>query len=200
VNLSLTLAPTVGTTAAVLSPNNSFYVTSFEGLYSAALDDVYWRKQTDGGAVAVYSSGTRANEFSGTIITRQADTQIPTSGTAVWSGDYLGIEVRSDLNSLTFATVGQAIIEANFETGVIGGKITDRMSARTDGPVADITFYDATIGTDGNASEGARGGLSPEGTGVYSLLITGSEAESVVGQLTMNYSSDFKEHGVFIAE
>ena len=168
---------------------------------------------------ALYASGTSAPSLTGSAIARQSEVVLPSAGHAFLFGEYVGLETYEGFEESIFATLGEAEIDANFDTGMVGGRITRRMSARTDGALPDVVFEYVTILDDARASGTTTGGLTSESVGTYDVLFAGSfdydqlvegtGTHKVIGQVRIDTPSvaldtstvtDVTEYGVFVTE
>lgn len=168
---------------------------------------------------ALYASGTNATSMTGSAIARQSEVDLPSAGRATLFGEYVGLETYEGFDESLFATLGEAEIDANFVTGMIGGRITRRQSARTDGALPDVVFEMTPIASDATASGTTSGGLTSESVGTYEvlfagsfdydLLVAGTGTHKVIGQVRIDSPdvaldpttvTDVTEYGVFVTE
>lgn len=167
-------------------------------------------------ALAISNSGagsaflvTGIPELSGTLVSRIEDTEMPTSGTASFSGDYTGFLVNPVDHTLAAFFSGQANLEANFGDMTIDGIINDRIMF---GPIPETTSDDVELSKTVITGTGSFVGVATGGAvrfpgassspGLYSGLIVGSDGQEVVGDLLIPHFIDggpFEEIGIFEA-
>ena len=146
----------------------------------------------------------------GAFFSRTSQTDLPTSGTAMYTGDYAGVLRLVENGLLGTSTAGlvsgDVDLTADFGANAISGTITNRVRRRTDSNVAsllhfasDITIDPSTINPDGsfdlNLSGGAIGPIgSPAKLKTASAhlgkgLISGPTGNEVVGGISLTHKN-----------
>lgn len=156
--------------------------------------------------VALWQGGTG---LAGPFHARLSDTQLPSEGSATFTGDYAAI-VERDLN-FNFFVKGAAAFSADFGTNTISGTITNRAdSTEPRATFADIALAPAAIVNGSFAgTAGGGAGTGALGTtvqpGAYAGLFTGANGQELVGGIVIAHETvatrtPLTEHGAFIAE
>lgn len=160
------------------------------------------------GVTTIFSSPVRVGGgYAG--FERLGSTEMPTSGTATYAGDYIGtFDAIERFKGLTYVK-GAVTLEADFAGANVSGRITDRIDTGGD-LFTDITLESAAI-ADGGFQGDISGGLiiaddfiKPFDT-VYQGLFVGANAEEVVGGLTLRHQNQVldefgDETGMFILD
>jgi len=169
----------------------AFYAPAASGEAFAALALVY------GGTVdaAVYG--------------RTAETALPGTGTASYSGEYASMLVN-DADGDPFRLIyGQADLAADFGDGTISGVISNRADfSNPDISFADVTLSEAAL-SNGRFSGGVSGGsgngiiVTTASDGTYQGMIVGPNGEEVVGGVIIPHlygPDEVTEYGAFIGD
>jgi len=158
--------------------------------------------------VTLYSiSGAVAHAGS---FARLTPTELPLTGSATFTGDYVGTFIEPDTGRIAFSfgTVGDLMLSADFAAATIDGEITNRrIVGLTSGTeftatdVADVTLMVTPITENGGFSGTATGGdliAGSSGTGLpldsntdagtFRGLIAGSTGTEAVGALDIAHS------------
>lgn len=166
----------------------------------------------DSGAFLVATNGG-PTAFEGAAYDRYNAGTLPTSGSANYTGAYLGAVADSasiDLNNNADTLVsGDIALNANFATGTINGEITNRVVVLF-GDVDDVTLSAGTIAADGSYAGTASGGYAPSVWGDFDSAgtfegVIGGDGASTAGAVRIfhdleGFPGGVAELGVFIAE
>ena len=170
---------------------------------------------TAGGAV--YQDG--ADETSGVFYERIGETDLPTTGSASFSGDYVGmltfLNTGGTVEGVGFT--GEVLVNVDFENALVDGAITDRalvtltdLMPLDDSSVADLMLTESELEADGSFGGIPTGGEFTVDGDVSSIgpiagfegLIAGTDATEAVGGVFVPHSFDgdnFVEVGAFAA-
>ncbi len=180
--------------------------------------------RTNGGYVAVGAHEFLTNKTA-VVFSRTAPTQLITSASAQYEGDYAGLiterNILSTTDDVNHLVTGDVSLTANFDASIISGTITNRVVSDSRTGVAapgysasDVTLVTSTIGDDGVFSAASGGGAltiagdsNGNGIGTYSGAFVGPNSDAVIGSvtLTMNPGAHYPqqgglETGAFIAD
>ena len=175
-------------------------------------NDYSLRGETSSGSGEAFLVNSTENgyEAAATFLNRLETPNLPTSGTASFSGDYSGVVFENDDEDSVWHDIitGDATLDANFSDSTVSGSIINRDSDET-GDRDNVTLSVSSISNgafSGTASGG--GGGSPNGIyvvsdGTYEGMFTGADASEVIGSINIPMTSDEYsgfEMGIFIAE
>jgi len=141
------------------------------------------------GAVFVVSSATVDLDLAGVQVARLGETDLPSSGSATFNGEYAGIFIDEDLVAVAVIE-GDAELTADFGSATISGDITNRVSFGSS--AEDILLLPTAITSAGAFSGTTTGGEFTGATtsnGEYVGLIVGDTGNEVVGGLTITQFS-----------
>lgn len=180
-----------------------------------------FESETDGSRAVLVGLDNSGDTTLGTTVARLTETNLPTSGTATFAGDYVaGVQPGSLTTSPRLLITGDATLTANFENDRISGMITNRrlLDNATMDPVAwatvdDLELQDAQIDPTGTyfgqLSEGSivllQGGnqRADRLDGTYQGVVAGQDATENVGAVSMEHEfqglGTYYETGVFAA-
>lgn len=186
----------------VFVPEPSFDEEGFAGHIDQRYHAIYFRKSTGTATIGLFSAASNAGEISGTSTQRWGDTVAPTSGDAVWSGDYLGFFLDPTKGQTQDLVRGDGTIVANFDDGSIAGLIENRESVWIERSLPDLVLQPSEIDDVGGALGDVRvdGNLISGPTSTYTVLIAGPQAGSAISQIYVDHASDKREIGVLLAE
>jgi len=172
-------------------------------------DVAAYGETSNGSGTASYINSTIAGyEAAATFIERTGTTDVPTSGTASYTGDYSAMNYYVTVGDPVYNYVihGEATLDANFNTMTISGTISNRED-QDSRIYKDITFLESGIsgGAFGGTATGGELDAPPSTTsnGTYSGLLTGDTAGEAVGSVYLERfdgTQDRFERGIFIAE
>lgn len=166
-----------------------------------------------GAGFVTVAAGANLGTQPGFLIEGVLPTSLPTSGTANFSGQYLGYlstsagHVIHPIGATTSFISGTATLDAEFATSSISGTI----SGRAHGPnlYNDITLSSTAIQADGTFSGVTSGGegVNPGDVTIdngYSGMLIGSAASEVAGGIALTHKNTIFpgknfENGVFVA-
>jgi hypothetical protein len=175
-------------------------------------NDYSLRGETSSGSGEAFLVNSTENgyEAAATFLNRLETTNLPTSGTASFSGDYSGVYfANKEEDSVWWDIItGDVTLDANFSDSTVSGSIINRDSDET-GDRDNVTLSVSSISNgafSGTASGG--GGGSPNGIyvvsdGTYEGMFTGADASEVIGSINIPMTNDRYsgfEMGIFIAE
>jgi len=183
-------------------PNTGAAAPGFTGYMDGSELALYAETISGDGAVFVVSSSTANLGLAGVQVARLGDTDLPSSGSATFNGDYAGLFVDETLQAFT-VTTGDAQLTADFGNASISGEITNRVVG---GAADDVQLLPTAITSAGAFSGTATGGGIPGSTvvssGAYVGLIVGDTGTEIVGGLTITHvglADFFYEIGGFVA-
>lgn len=198
--------------SGVLTPNADKTQSVFQSFTSSSGARQLYEAESDLGTVSVFAiantagvaiAGATAESFGGTV---------PTTGSASYSGEYVGFLTGSDTQSVIVGTVN---LDADFASSAIDGSITGRERFLTSngekaGDMLDIdlgrhSLADGASNPGGIATGGALGRTTvyvPESpvAGSWNVALGGEDAAVAGGtvQITHDYEiADFVETGGF---
>lgn len=204
--LTTDTAPDVGTYRSAVDPGGNYTIA----FVSASATSV--------AGMAVYQDG--ADQTHGVYYERIGDTNLPKSGTATLSGDYVGMLIDDAGGGSVFGAgfLGEVMIDVDFETPGVSGAITNRefvslLTADTfivGSSVADITLTETGLLDGGSFAGTLTGGAvtidgdtsDTSGPNSYAGLIAGAEATEAVGGISLPQNiegSAYVEIGSFAA-
>jgi len=147
------------------------------------------------------------------FIERTVDTVAPTTGTAAFSGEYIGVLVGEEGQLLAEnGTVGDALLNVDFGAGTVSGSVTNRTfvnvftgeASGSDVVFGDITYADGTIDPDTGEFSGDASATITNGTeianslsGEFSGYLLGGEAEAAAGFSIMEFEVEGDSIGDF---
>ncbi len=184
-------------------PHNSCSIGA--GCYDVAA----YGETSNGSGTASYINSTIAGyEAAATFIERTGTTEVPTTGTASYTGDYSAMVYYITLGDPVYNDVisGDAALDADFSDMTISGAISNRVDddLRT---YADVSFTvsDISGGAFGGTATGGEliGSVSTTSDGTYSGLLTGDTATEAVGSVYLlreDNNQERYERGIFIVE
>jgi hypothetical protein len=179
--------------------------------------DYSLRGETSSGSGEAFLVNSTENgyEAAATFLNRLETPNLPTSGTASFSGDYSGVVFENDDEDSVWHDIitGDATLDANFSDSTVSGSIINRDSDLT-GDRDNVTLSVSSISNgafSGTASGGGGGDAGPgfsganfvRGDGTYEGMFTGADASEVIGSINIPMTSDGYsgfEMGIFIAE
>jgi hypothetical protein len=181
-------------------------LNGFEGYATADGSSIYMRSGSGNSSVAVIvSDQTVAEGYAGTVIARNAPTDLPLSGTASYTGDYAALVTNEATGEHVTTITGDVALTAEFENFSVSGIIDDRQFASGE-TLADLTLITSGVPFVDGVSTGFTSGGNASGTeavdGFFSALIAGPSAGEVVGSVRLNHETDdadLIEHGAFVA-
>ncbi len=156
------------------------------------------------GQALVISSPTAELGLAGIQFRRFVETELPSGGSAAFSGNYASFLVNSDLEFFG-AVDGDFALTADFANASISGQITNRVGigfTATDIVLAPTAITSAGAFT-GAATGGDIVGQTVTSGGSYSGLIVGSNGTDVVGGLVLGHQfglDQLSEIGGFAGE
>jgi hypothetical protein len=196
VNAAAVVAPR---TTETVSNGNASIFRSAAPLHHSAIaqnSDVY----------AVASANLGATGVRGLTYGRRGPTELPTTGTATFSGDYAGIFGRDPVagNQSVFAHIdGDANLAVDMANMSLTGSVTNRMAYDDDGvaaPVttsfADVQIAGGTIAADGTFDANVTGGERTYSGGTYNFVsgsangaFGGATGNAVAGVIQINQTN-----------
>ena len=174
-------------------------------------NDYSLRGETSSGSGEAFLVNSTENgyEAAATFLNRLETPNLPTSGTASFSGDYSGVyfaNMEEDSVWMDIIT-GDATLDANFSDSTVSGSIINRDSVES-GDLDNVTLSASSI-SNGAFSGTASGGGDGDGNyvasdGTYEGMFTGAVGSEVIGSINIpiiNASPNGGfEMGIFIAE
>ena len=174
--------------------------------------DYSLRGETSSGSGEAFLVNSTENgyEAAATFLNRLETPNLPTSGTASFSGDYSGVYFgNEDEDSVWYDNItGDVTLDANFSDSTVSGSITNRISSYADAAVHDDVALSVSSISNGAFSGTASGGgggydnyVASDGT--YEGMFTGADATEVIGSINIPMTNDSYvgfEMGIFIAE
>ncbi len=164
---------------------------------------------TQSGEGAVWIMSWREKGLEGTYHTRLGDTQLPTGGSASYSGEYAAI-LTTTVNTVYGPVLrGDVTLDANFADNTISGLITERRAVNGIVNLEDTELRPGMIGNgafSGETSGGRALGtpfITRVGDGSYQGLFTGPDGEEAVGSVVIPHmfgSAQMTERGAFVAD
>jgi len=202
--------------SAESAPDVGTFVKVFDGDDGYTIAFVSTGEGTVAGGTSFADGG---DFFTGAFFARTAESDMPTTGSATFTGDYVGMLVAEDTQASAFGAgfTGTASLTVDFEDATVSGSITDRslVSLITDDDfpdtsVADVTLVGTTLSETGSFTGQVTGGAYSSGTSTsavaptstYSGLIGGPAADEAVGAVEMTHildSNNTLEIGAFAA-
>lgn len=180
----------------------------------------YGETFTGAGTASYITSTEDGLQAAATFLERVGTTEVPTSGTPSFEGDYSGVIYYVTVGDPVESAVihGDAALDANFDFMTISGTISNRTDLK-ERTYADVSFVESDISDGafgGTATGGATttdGSTSSTSNGNYSGLLTGDIAGEVVGSVYLERIDTIRvdpegndvlqsrfERGIFIAE
>lgn len=163
--------------------------------------------QSGEGAVWVMWWGEKG--LVGTHHARLGDTQLPTGGSASYSGEYAAVLTTSENTLFGPVLRGDVTLDANFADNTISGLITERRAVSSIVNLEDTELRPGTIGNGAFSGEtsGGRALDAPfivsVGDGTYEGLFTGPDGEEAVGSVVIPHvfsGQAVTERGAFVAD
>ena len=174
-------------------------------------NDYSLRGETSSGSGEAFLVNSTENgyEAAATFLNRLETTNLPTSGTASFSGDYSGVFYgNEDEKSVWYDNIaGDVTLDANFSNGMVYGSMTNRSGGYADQNDVALSVSSISNGAFSGTASGGGGG-SPNGIyvvsdGTYEGMFTGADASEVIGSINIPMTNDRYsgfEMGIFIAE
>jgi hypothetical protein len=129
---------------------------------------------------------------------RVSETTVPTKGSAIYDGSYMGLWVNAGSQQVDAHIVGGAILNVDFDRKRLRGSIVNRRT--TDGArFENLSLIRATV-VDGTFEGVAQGGQlegTPSASGSYFGLFVGSDGQEAVGNVIVTHGPRF-EMGAFV--
>lgn len=185
--------------------------------YTDGSNSFYWRDASASGALwAGFGSVTdNGSQVAGVEFHRNGYANIPSSGTASYSGAYGGIitDQNGNLNG-NGAVSGSVALQADFGAATVNGSITNRNfygNADTSTPTAtlgDLSLSGGAIDGNGFFKGTATGGAATTFTdttsqGIFTGEFGGATGNEAVGAVQINHTTSagtFVETGAFVAK
>ena len=192
-------------------------IAGFKRSSADSRNDYALRGETSSGSGEAFLVNSTENgyEAAATFLNRLETPNLPTSGTASFSGDYSGVVFENDNEDSVWKDIitGDATLDANFSDSTVSGSIINRDSDET-GDRDNVTLSVSSISNgafSGTASGGGGGDGGPgfsganfvRGDGTYEGMFTGADASEVIGSINIPMTNDRYsgfEMGIFIAE
>jgi hypothetical protein len=181
--------------------------------YAISSQEFIARQETTSGRGLAMFVRLPGSGMAGAIVSRVSDTEMPVSGSAAFTGSYIGGLFDEAAVMQFLIQRGKVTLMADFEAAAISGEITDRtIPGMVAAPVrlgqATIADGDFAGTTTGGAVEAlVRPNLTIPGTsaapGTYSGLFTGADGQEIVGSVAIPHLSSgnlLTEYGAFVAE
>jgi len=174
--------------------------------------DYSLRGETSSGSGEAFMVNSTENgyEAAATFLNRLETPNLPTSGTASFSGDYSGVYFgNEDEDSVWYENItGDVTLDANFSDSTVSGSITNRINSYEDTAVHDDVALSVSSISNGAFSGTASGGGGGDDNyvasdGTYEGMFTGADATEVIGSINIPMTGDSYvgfEMGIFIAE
>ena len=173
--------------------------------------DYSLRGETSSGSGEAFLVNSTENgyEAAATFLNRLETPNLPTSGTASFSGDYSGVFFgNEDEDSVWYQNItGDVTLDANFSDSTVSGSITNRINGYGGVEQDDVALSVSSISNgafSGTASGGGGGNQNNVASdGTYEGMFTGADATEVIGSINIPMTSDSHvgfEMGIFIAE
>jgi hypothetical protein len=172
--------------------------------------DYSLRGETSSGSGEAFLVNSTENgyEAAATFLNRLETPNLPTSGTASFSGDYSGVYFgNEDEDSVWYENItGDVTLDANFSDSTVSGSITNRINsyAAVHDDVA-LSVSSISNGAFSGTASGGGGGddnyVASDGT--YEGMFTGADATEVIGSINIPMTGGGYvgfEMGIFIAE
>lgn len=162
--------------------------------------------------VSMTTASSPVNQYAGAEFGRSANSEIPTTGTATFTGNYVGLWVNDADGSASFVFDGDVDMTANFGASTVTGTISDRdvyaanTGALNAGSLNDLVLSGTINGTGGFSGTATGGEASGVGTtttsnGIIAGLFGGTNGSQVAGGLTIDHDAGggftFTEVGAF---
>ena len=209
--------------------NNGPLASSLFTFRDVAFTHHFLGARTNGGYVALGASEFTpvGSEYTAATLNRTSETVLPTTGTALYQGDYAGLVSErlaagaTNFNDVDYLVTGDVELNVNFNAAILSGAITNReVSAPANGTTVlgvstdDVTLVASPINTNGVfagvASGGdinSSGGTNGTGAGSYTGLFVGPTGDAALGvvKLPINTGSTYPtdgalELGAFVAD
>ena len=181
--------------------------------FTDSWSDYSLRGETSSGSGEAFLVNSTENgyEAAATFLNRLETPNLPTSGTASFSGDYSGVyfaNMEEDSVWMEIIT-GDVTLDANFSDSTVSGSIINRDSVES-GDLDNVTLSASSI-SNGAFSGTASGGGDGDGNyvasdGTYEGMFTGAVGSEVIGSINIpiinadHSPNDGFEMGIFIAE
>lgn len=208
--------------------NDTFTVTNLEGsviftrrnsgdkigfrLYENSAEKflLHYKETTSGaGFVRVIASLEPNLDFAATQFGRFEESFLPATGTANYTGVYLGIGrlIFHDIETIETNVTGEVNLSVDFALGQVSGAITERTSGLGIGGTATLNLADIS-GSGGFAGTATGGAYNdPTSLSIFNGLISGEDGSEIVGGLELYQPSVFvfggaayHEIGGFVAD
>ena len=188
-------------------------IAGFKRSSADSRNDYALRGETSSGSGEAFLVNSTENgyEAAATFLNRLETPNLPTSGTASFSGDYSGVYFANmEEDSVWMDNItGDATLDANFSDSTVSGSIINRDSVES-GDLDNVTLSASSI-SNGAFSGTASGGGDGDGNyvasdGTYEGMFTGAVGSEVIGSINIPIiSSEYApnggfEMGIFIAE
>jgi len=197
-----------GTSSVVIRREPVYDGDEFRGYYQGTGEYVFYAPTASGeaySALAIRSGGT----IGAAVYGRTAQTAVPGTGTASYSGDYVSMLVREDGNPARLI-FGRSDLTADFGAGTISGVISNRSDFSDPGTsYADVTLSEAGI-SGGRFSGTVTGGagnssyITTVSDGSYKGMMAGPNGEEVVGGVIIPHvyggTDNLTEYGAFMGD
>jgi len=195
---------------------------SFAG-YSVFVDsDTGFRATTASGGSSVSIGNTAATDFNTIEYKRLQATELPLTGNATYTGEYVGFLTSLNNNEADAVFMGDVNLAVDFAAATVQGSITNRtthspadLTPHATEASTDVTLDQTTLTSSGAYTGTASGGTFSINSGatVYSMksgayqgVVSGASAGETVGGVSIEFEKDsgggptgFRETGVFIA-
>ena len=173
--------------------------------------DFSLRGETSSGSGEAFLVNSTENgyEAAATFLNRLETPNLPTSGTASFSGDYSGVYFgNEDEDSVWWDNItGDVTLDANFSDSTVSGSITNRINDFAGAVRGDVALSVSSIsnGAFSGTASGGGGGYDNKvaSDGTYEGMFTGADATEVIGSINIPMTGDSYvgfEMGIFIAE
>ena len=186
-------------------------IAGFKRSSADSRNDYALRGETSSGSGEAFLVNSTENgyEAAATFLNRLETPNLPTSGTASFSGDYSGVYFgNEDEDSVWYEIItGDVTLDANFSDSTVSGSITNRINDFAVAVHDDVALSVSSISNgafSGTASGGGGGDdnyVASDGT--YEGMFTGADATEVIGSINIPMTGDSYvgfEMGIFIAE
>ena len=190
-------------------------IAGFKRSSADSRNDYALRGETSSGSGEAFLVNSTENgyEAAATFLNRLETPNLPTSGTASFSGDYSGVYfANKEEDSVWWDIItGDVTLDANFSDSTVSGSIINRDSVES-GDLDNVTLSASSI-SNGAFSGTASGGGGGDGDGnyvasdgTYEGMFTGADATEVIGSINIPMTDDDGEDpidgfemGIFIA-
>lgn len=199
---------------ALLTPNSDKNQTVFRSFTNSIDTRQLYEADSDFGTVSVYATTNVAGATTAGASAESFGGIRPESGSASYSGEYVGFLTRNDTQSVIVGTVN---LDADFGSNAIDGSITGRERFLTSdgtkaGDMLDVdlgshSLLNGARGPGGIATGGALGRTTvyvPESpvAGSWNVVLGGDNAAAAGGTVQIEhdyFNADFVENGGFAA-